>query len=170
MDMPPAPSGDLIADLGYLCLGSRLKRLGERMQSGVAQHLAVRGLDVQPAQLPLLWALGVDGPLTVGALGERLGISQPGVSRALVALQRQGLVTRAEGGQDKRRRVIAISAAGAKLMAELSASFFPAVRGAVADVCAATGVDLLAAISRIEADLDRQPLEDRIARTRKERP
>ena len=35
---------DLIATLGYLCLGSRLKRLGERMQAGVRSHTPAGGL------------------------------------------------------------------------------------------------------------------------------
>jgi len=154
---------DLITQLGYLCLGSRLKRLGEGMQAGVAQHLAARGLAVLPAQLPLLWALGEADALTIGALGERLGISQPGVSRAVAVLEAEGLVTVSGEARDKRRRVVAISPAGAALMADLKATLFPAVEDAVGALCDATGADLLAAIGAIEAELDRQSLAARIA-------
>lgn len=153
---------DLIADLGHLCLGSRLKRLGERMQAGVSRHLTERGCAVQPAQLPVLWALGVEGPLTIGALGERLGISQPGVSRAVAALDAMGMVTIGRQARDGRLRTVAITETGRALMADLSADLFPAVRGAVAAICDATGADVLAVIARIEAQMDRQPLEDRI--------
>ncbi|MBT2185363.1 MarR family winged helix-turn-helix transcriptional regulator [Sphingobium nicotianae] len=155
---------DLIATLGYLCLGSRLKRLGERMQTSVAQHLGARGHEVQPAQLPLLWALQEHGgAMTIGALGERLGISQPGVSRAIASLEGQGLVRPTRAGKDRRQRQIAISPAGEALMADLSARFFPAVQRAVEQLCLAAGPDLLARIDRIEDDLADAPLEARIA-------
>lgn len=155
---------DLIATLGYLCLGSRLKRLGERMQAGVTYHLAALGLDVQPAQLPLLWALREHGgAMTIGALGERLGISQPGVSRAIAALEAQGLVMPGNAGKDRRQRQIAISPLGEALMRRLSSGLFPAVEQAVETLCLAAGPDLLAQIDRIEAGLVTAPLEARIA-------
>lgn len=163
MDIRSDPPRYLIASLGHLCLGSRLKRLGERMQAGVVQHLAARGLAVQPAQLPLLWALREGGPMSVGALGERLGISQPGVSRIVAALEGEGLVTAASPGRDRRRRRIAISPAGEALMADLSATLFPAVRAAVEALCEAAGPDLLGQIDRIEDGLARVPLDARIA-------
>jgi DNA-binding MarR family transcriptional regulator len=153
---------DLIATLGYLCLGSRLKRLGERMQAGVAQHLAARGLDVQPAQLPLLWALIESGPMTIGALGERLGISQPGVSRAVAALEVQGLVRPADPARDRRQRQLAISPQGEVLIAHLSATLFPAIEQAVATLCNTAGPDLLGQIDRIEDGLGVRSLEVRI--------
>jgi DNA-binding MarR family transcriptional regulator len=155
-------SRDLIAALGYLCLGSRMKRLGERMQAGVAQHLSALGLDVQPAQLPLLWALREDGAMTIGALGERLGISQPGVSRAVAALEGMGLVTCESAGKDKRQRQIAISPDGERLMARLADDLFPAVREAVESLCRAAGPDLLSQLDRMEDDLAAMPLDARI--------
>lgn len=157
-------SPDLITAMGYLCLGSRLKRLGERMQAGVAQHLAGRGEAVQPAQLPLLWALHLDGATTINALSERVGISQPGVSRAIATLEGLGMVTSASDGRDKRQRRIAITAAGGALMADLSRTLFPAVEQAVAQLCARDGLDFLGEIGRIESDLAAEPLEARIGR------
>ncbi len=47
----------------------------------VAQHLAALGHEVQPAQLPLLWALQEQGgAMTIGALGERLDRFDQGVA------------------------------------------------------------------------------------------
>jgi len=155
-------SRDLIATLGYLCLGSRLKRLGERMQAGVAQQLATLGHDVQTAQLPVLYALRDGGAMTVGALSERLGVSQPGVSRLVAVLEKQRLVTPATMGKDRRQRQIALSAQGEALMADLAATLFPAVREAVERLCVAAGPDLLDQIDQIEDDLATVPLDARI--------
>ncbi len=155
---------DLITALGYLCLGSRLKRLGERLQGGVAAHLAAQGHLVQPAQLPLLMALHVDGPMTIGALGERVGISQPGVSRAIAALEPLGMVAVAADGRDRRERRISLTPAGSEQMQAFERTLFPAVDRAVGHLCAAVADDLLGELGRIEALLAREPLDVRILR------
>lgn len=155
---------DLIGALGYLCLGSRLKRLGERMQAGVGQMLAQRGEAVQPAQLPILMALQLDGAMTVSALGERVGISQPGVSRAIAALESLGMVASLPGGRDRRLRRIAMTPRATALMTSLAQTLFPAVDDAVAQLCARDGLDFLAELDRIEDGLAREPLDARIRR------
>ncbi len=42
--------------------------------------------------------------MTIGQLGERVGISQPGVSRTIGILEAQGLVRIADEGRDRRQR------------------------------------------------------------------
>lgn len=168
MEIDSSVRPDIITALGHLCLGSRFKRLGERLQAGVSGILAERGHVVQPAQLPLLWALrecGREGEaMTIGQIGERVGISQPGVSRAIAALEAQGLVRFVAEGRDKRQRHIAMSERGDVLMDELDRTLFPAVERAVEGLCAAAGEDLLGHIARIEQSLEREPLDRRIVR------
>ncbi len=159
MEIDSTTEPDLVAALGYLCLGSRLKRLGERLQSGVAQLLAEQGHAVQPAQLTLLMALYREGDMTIGQLGERIGISQPGVSRAIAALEVLGLVAVRQGGHDKRQRRIAMTAPAKAQMAEFERSFFPAVDRAVAQLCRAGETDLLGDLAGIEAGLASMPQE-----------
>jgi DNA-binding MarR family transcriptional regulator len=153
---------DLITQLGYMCMGSRLKRLGERMQAGVAQILEAQGHAVQPSHMPLLIALGGQGAMTIGALSEAVGISQPGTTRAATRLQQLGLVEPAKA-QDRRQRAIALTAEGQALLAHLTAILYPAVERAVADLCAVAGGNLLATVGRVEAALDATPLDARIA-------
>lgn len=165
---PPAsgrPATDLLTRLGHMSLGSRLKRLGEAMQSGVAAELARRGLAVQPAQVPLLVALDEGGPMTVGALGAHIGISQPGVTRALARLETLGLVAPADAAADRRRRPVRLTEAGTRLIRTLQADLLPAVDRAVRALCAEPGGDFLAIITALEDALRRSPLDARIDRT-----
>ena len=74
---------DIISQMGYLALGSRLKRLGERMQGDVLRVIEAAGLPVQPAQYPLLAALDHDGPMTISAMVDSTGVIQPAVTRSL---------------------------------------------------------------------------------------
>ena len=164
MKKGPTPgTNDLITALGHLCMGSRLKRLGEQMQSGVATILERQGLDVQPAQLPLLVALEENGPLTIGSLGTRVGISQPGITRALARLETLGLVAPASSDHpDRRRRLVMLTPAGATLIRDLRINLFPAVEQAVRAVCRHASGDILDAIGEIEARLNQASLDDRI--------
>src|SRR5437868_6510228 len=95
----PMPT-DILHDLGPVFLGSRLKRLAERMQGGAARILAEAGLKLQPAQAPLLAALERE-PMTVGQLVEAVGSSQPGVTRAAGQLVALGLVHSVRGADQR---------------------------------------------------------------------
>ncbi len=160
---------DLIADLGYMTLGSRFRRLGERLQAGVAEAFRTAGYTVQPAQVPLLQALR-EGPATVGALVTRLDISQPAVTRSLGQLVRDGLVHSATSTSDARQREIRLTAQGRAVIDALEARFFVHVETAVAAICAAPADNLLAYLDRLDAALAETPLAQRIARAANEPP
>lgn len=162
MDNAPPHTADLLVRLGHMSMGSRLKRLGEAMQSGVSAQLARRGVAVQPAQVPLLVALEECGPMTVGALGAHIGISQPGVTRALARLEALNLVAPADAGTDRRRRPVRLTEAGARLVRTLQADLLPAVDRAVRTLCAEPGGDFLSTITALESALRRTPLDARI--------
>src|SRR4051794_26534307 len=68
---------------------------------------AVADLDLSLSQVRALMVLDHHGPLTVGALAAHVGLSQPATSRAVEALQRSGLVTRAEDLVDRRVKRVA---------------------------------------------------------------
>jgi len=66
---------DILKDLGHLALGSRLKRLAERMQADALKIHEQAGLQTQPSHFPMLAALDRYGDLTVNEAVEALGIS-----------------------------------------------------------------------------------------------
>jgi DNA-binding MarR family transcriptional regulator/GNAT superfamily N-acetyltransferase len=152
---------DVLRDLGPIFLGSRLKRLAERMQAGAAQVLADAGLAIQPAHTPLLTALD-RGPLTVGQLAEAVGTSQPGVTRAAGQLVRMGLVE-ASQGVDQRQRTLALTAAGQAVMTRVKLFIWPRVKAAVDEMCDGLGGPLLEQIAALETALASRPLNERVA-------
>ncbi len=159
---------DLIAELGFLCLGSRFRRLGERLQAGVAEVLRQQGIGVQPAQIPLLDALG-EGTMTVGALVERLDLSQPGVTRSLGKLAADGLVAIVPGKSDQRQREVCLTPQGKALLERLHAELFADVEDAVAGLCEGPAGGLLVHLDRLDAALAQEPLAQRIATARARR-
>jgi N-acetylglutamate synthase-like GNAT family acetyltransferase/DNA-binding MarR family transcriptional regulator len=152
---------DILQDLGPIFLGSRLKRLAERMQSGAARAITDAGLPVQPAHTPLLAALD-RGPLTVGQLAEAIGASQPGVTRTVGQLIEMGLVQSAAGA-DQRQRSLFLTPAGEAVMTRMKLLLWPRVEKAVQEICDGLSGPLLGQISAIEAALAAKPLNERIA-------
>src|SRR5579872_2085055 len=156
---------DIVRELGHLALGSRLKRLGERLQAQTQAVLAEAGVSVPASHFPLIAALDRLGPLSVGELAQAIGISQPGVSRMLENLQSAGLVTSQRVKGDRRLRPIVLTKAGRQLIARSKEVTWPRIEAAVADACAGASGSLLAQLSALEEALEAAPLQVRAART-----
>jgi len=151
---------DVIRDMGAGFLGSRLKRLGERMQAGAGRVITAAGLEVQPAHMPLLVALDRQ-PMTIGQLVQAIGISQPGVTRGISQLVAMGLV-RVDTGRDQRHRHLSLTDAGLAAMARAKLRVWPQVTEAVETLLQGRLDELLAIIAEVEDALSATPL-DRLA-------
>ncbi|HET7267809.1 MAG TPA: bifunctional helix-turn-helix transcriptional regulator/GNAT family N-acetyltransferase [Oleiagrimonas sp.] len=148
---------DILRDLGPAYLGSRLRRLGERMQAGTARINALACLPMQPSHMPLLAAL--DGQtMTVGELTQTVGSSQPGITRGVGQLVKLGLV-QSSPGSDQRKRVISLTPAGVTALARARVHVIPAVEDGVRALLDDQMNAFMAQIDRVEAALARTPLD-----------
>ncbi|MCB1633894.1 MAG: MarR family transcriptional regulator, partial [Xanthomonadales bacterium] len=89
---PPA-SGDFLDELGELALGSRLKRLADRIMADAAAIYRHLGHDMQPRWFTLLALLYRHGQCNVVEAAERLGLSQPAISQFSQQLVQRGLIS-----------------------------------------------------------------------------
>ena len=153
---------DILVDLGHLFLGSRLKRLAERLQTDAGKIIKEAGLPIQPAQFPLLAALDRYGPLAVSAAASALGVSQPGVTRSATSLVELGLVRSVKDGSDQRQTTLSLTPAGKRLMVKAKRAVWPPVDKAVAAMCAPLSGTLLEQLAGLEAQLETSSLEDRV--------
>ncbi len=140
-------------------LGSRLKRLAERLQTGAELIARDCGLPTQPAQMPLLTALWRHGSLGVGQAAELTGFSQPAITRVARQLERMGLVAGRGVAADRRARRLSLTARGKEVMATAQTSLWPRIRAAVAETCDIDAV--LEHVAAIEAALAARPLDRR---------
>ena len=155
---------DLVSRRGHLFLGTRLKRIGDRMQADVARIVEAAGLPIQPAQYPLLAALDQFGPMTIGELVEAVGGSQPGVTRSIARLVETGLVEARRDGRDQRQKTIVLTAAGRDAVDRSKREIWPRIEAAVVELCAGMSGPLLDQLGAVEAALDKAPLDQRAAR------
>jgi DNA-binding MarR family transcriptional regulator len=157
---------DVIKEFGYLTLGTRLKRLGERLQAQTQVLLEQASLDVPASHFPVLGALDRLGALSVGELTEALGVSQPGVTRMLDRLETEGLVKSVQPEDDRRIRTIALSKSGRQVVTRAKRTAWPMIEAAVADACTGGARPLLAVLAAFETSLAAAPLNARAERLR----
>jgi DNA-binding MarR family transcriptional regulator/N-acetylglutamate synthase-like GNAT family acetyltransferase len=150
---------DVLAEEGGVMLGSRFKRLAERLQAGAELIANDCGLPTKPGHMPLLTALWRHGAMSVGEAAEATGFSQPAVTRAAWQLEAIGLVTNLADKEDRRVRRLALTAEGRATMERAGTALWPRIRAAVAEAC---DVDaLLAQVTALEAALAERPLDRR---------
>jgi DNA-binding MarR family transcriptional regulator/N-acetylglutamate synthase-like GNAT family acetyltransferase len=160
---------DILDELGPLFLGSRLKRLAERMQADALRVIRAAGLPIQPAQFPILTALDRYGPMTVSDTVGATGFSQPTVTRSVDGLVELGLIQSARSEADQRLKTLTLTEAGQALMRRAKTDVWPQVSAAVTDLCEGVTGGFLDQIGQIERGLARCSLEQRVAQKR-ERP
>lgn len=161
---------DIVRTLGYLCLGTRLKRIGEQVQADTQRIMEQRGVTLQAGQYPLLAAIDRLGPLSIGELAEALGVTQPGVTRAAGLLADAGyLVARKEKG-DQRVRRLSLTPEGAALIARSKTEIWPLIEAAVRETCEGLEGELIDRLDQLEEALQEKPLHRRAAEKEGSRP
>jgi len=154
---------DIIQNFGFLTLGSRMKRIGEMLQAEAQQIVESYGLGIQVSHYPLLAAIDREGPMTIGDLAASVGISQPGVTRTVGLLEKAGLLAAAQSADDQRRRVVALTSEGQKVVDISKARVWPRIERSVRHLCADLSASLLDQLGRMERGLADTPLADRVA-------
>ncbi|MEX0341790.1 MAG: GNAT family N-acetyltransferase [Erythrobacter sp.] len=154
---------DIVAQMGPAFLGSRLKRLGERMQAGAASVLTEAGIPLQPGHMAAMAALRT-GPKTVGQLAEASGTSQPGMTRTVSHLKKLDLAAD-EACVDQRSRLITLTERGDHMARTIAKEVWPKVGAAAEQILARVDGDFLRQLAIIEQALAEASIAERAART-----
>lgn len=152
---------DILKDHPALFLGSRLKRLAEKMQADVAQITLEAGIEIHPSQYALLGTLDRYGPQTIGELTDCMALSQPAITRTVTKLSQAGLVAIDRLRKDQRHKTISLTQRGKKSLAISKSLVWPGVETAVKDLLAGMEEEFLAQIDNIEARLAEKSLIQR---------
>jgi len=159
---------DLVKQLGPLALASRLKRLSERLLKDGAAIYKSQGIDFQPRWFPVLYLLNQKSPMIVTAVANSLGMTHPSVNQIASAMTKAGLLKSFRDKNDERRRLLALTSKGKKMAADLK-PVWQDFNDAAAELLENAGREPLDIIDRIEQELDRQSMFDRITKRIKKR-
>jgi DNA-binding MarR family transcriptional regulator len=94
------------------CVGGHTRRAARLITQFLEREMAEAGLGV--AQLGLMAQIAAMSDDTLGALAQRTGLEQSTLSRNLRTLEGEGLVEIAVAGDDLRRRMVWLTATGAR--------------------------------------------------------
>ena len=148
---------DFLNELGELALGSRLKRLSERMiadASAVYQHF---DLDVQPKWFTLLALLHKKKRVGVVEAAEYLGVSQPAISQFGRQLLDKEFLTIEIDANDSRRKCMCLTDIGEAKIAQML-PIWDAVQAAASALCTELENDFYHSLVKFEEALQRKSL------------
>ena len=159
---------DFIQNLGHLALGSRLKRLSDRIMAAGQEVYRDANVDFEPRWFPLFRLLAEEGPLSVGEAAEALGLTHAAISQTARMMKKRGFLSSMKDPEDERRRVLSLTDRGRDELPKLR-PLWDDIEKAVREVVEFSGVDVLAAVDGIEQAMDRESFPDRCLRLRRQR-
>ncbi|MBX9669223.1 MAG: bifunctional helix-turn-helix transcriptional regulator/GNAT family N-acetyltransferase [Candidatus Obscuribacterales bacterium] len=148
---------DYLDRLGSLALGSRLKRMSERLGQEVAQIYTKAGIDFEPKWFPVFRLLAEHQVASVTDVASLVGITHPAVNQVAQELSKAGLITSASDKADGRKRLLSLSPKGMRLAAQLE-PVWQAVHCAISDLFEEADMSLLNAVATAESAMDRKGL------------
>jgi DNA-binding MarR family transcriptional regulator/N-acetylglutamate synthase-like GNAT family acetyltransferase len=153
---------DFLKELGYLAIASRMKRLTDSLLRGGSEAYRSLGFDFEPRWFTLFYLLYTeDSPLSIQEIADALKVSHPAVIQTAQMLVKRGLIRSFQDEVDRRKRRLALTPKGKELAASL-APVWNCFLAAAAGLFDSAGVDMLDAIQRVEAELDKEEMGSRI--------
>ena len=157
---------DFYEQAGKLALGSRLRRLSERLTEQGGKVYELYNIDMHPKWFPVFYALAMGGEKSIMQIAQQIGHSHPSVSTIVKEMTRKGLVSVSPGAEDGRKNYVRLTAAGLEVNERIQAQFTD-VHAAVERALAETQHDLWKAIAEWEFLLEQKDLLQRVKYERK---
>src|ERR1035437_3052788 len=110
---------NLYQSLGYLVLGSRLRRLSENFLAEINRAYQNEGIDFVASWFPVFYLLSKNGSLSIKELSEQTEVSHPAASQLITNLKNKKLVTSATCTDDGRRQLVQLTDSGRALLAQI---------------------------------------------------
>lgn len=110
---------DLIKELGYKALDSRLKRISDRMSHDVRRFYKEMGIDVEPNWYLVFMLLQKEGEIPITAIAEPLGYTHPSVAVIVKKMADKGYLHVRKDNVDKRKQLVSLSEKALDMLPQL---------------------------------------------------
>jgi DNA-binding MarR family transcriptional regulator/GNAT superfamily N-acetyltransferase len=155
-----SPPLDYLQELGCLALGSRLKRLSERLVQEVANIYQARDIDFEPRWFPIFRYIAETGSASITDIATAIGVTHPAVNQMAQELLERNLIVASLDAKDKRKRILSLSAKGKKVYASVK-DVWSTIHASVSDLLEETENHLPNALLEFEKALDERGLLSR---------
>jgi N-acetylglutamate synthase-like GNAT family acetyltransferase/DNA-binding MarR family transcriptional regulator len=158
---------DFLNELAELALGSRLKRMSERMLASASDVYQEFGMNINPKWFTLMALLDVKDSnkqvLTIVEASNLLGLSQPALSQFSQQLQNEKLINIVKDPSDSRKRVLSLTPKG-RVRVKAMKPVWDAVQQAAMDLCTEHNNDFYRSLLLLEKSFSSESL---LTRTRR---
>lgn len=110
---------NLYQRLGYLVLGSRLRRISEAFLSEITRAYQQEDIEFDAAWFPVFYLLSQNEALSIKELSEQTEVSHPAASQLITNLKQKGLVVATPGADDARKQLITFTDKGRDLLQQV---------------------------------------------------
>jgi DNA-binding MarR family transcriptional regulator len=155
---------NLYQSLGYLVLGSRLRRLSESFLSEINRAYQNLGIDFDASWFPVFYLLSKNDALSIKKLSEQTDVSHPAASQLITNLKNRNLVTSVTCTDDGRRQLVTLTDKGRDLLTDVL-PVWDAVLAAMDELVTEDdeSTNLLPAIASLENIFRENSLSEKIA-------
>ncbi len=158
----------LFDDAGPLALGSRLRRLSERLSEDAASIYKRYETDLKPKWFPVFYVLSRHGAMSITNLATEIGHSHPSVSKMVSEMLHSGLVRHQQDPLDGRKNLVCLSPKGLTLT-ETIFDQNTDIEAAIGKLLDCTQHNIWKALIEFEYMLEQQSLPGRVLECRKTR-
>ncbi len=110
---------NLYQGLGFLVLGSRLRRLSENFLAEINRAYQNEGIDFDASWFPVFYLLSKNDSLSIKELSEQTEVSHPAASQLITNLKNKRLVSSATCADDGRRQLVQLTTEGRTLLTKI---------------------------------------------------
>lgn len=157
---------DFLNELAELALGSRLKRMSERMLTSASDVYQEFDMHINPKWFTLMALLDSKDSskqvLTIVEASSLLGLSQPALSQFCKELQKEKLINIVKAPSDSRKRILSLTAKGRARVQQMK-PVWDAVSKAAIDLCTEQNNDFYRSLLLLEKSFSSESL---LSRTR----
>ena len=159
---------DFYRQTGKMAIGSRLRRLSDRLTEDAANLYPLYEVGLDPKWFPVFYVLSYQEEASITEIAQIIGHSHPSVSQIVKEMKRKGVVITDKSRQDARVNVVRLSDEGKTFLPKLDKQYLD-VTQAIEDLLSETQSDLWKAIAEVEFLLAEKSFFDRVQETRKAR-
>ena len=156
---------NLYQNLGYLVLGSRLRRLSEAFLSEINRIYQNEGIEFDASWFPVFYLLSQNDSLSIKELSEKTEVSHPAASQLITNLKNRNLVETTADPEDARRQMVQFTEKGKALLQQIP-PIWDAISASMTELAASNAQieNLLPAITAMEDTFREYDLSEKVGK------
>jgi DNA-binding MarR family transcriptional regulator len=149
--------------LGQLILGSRLRKLSERLMLEMGNIYKSRNIEFEPGWFHIMYLLSENEKMSITQISEMLQVSHPSVIQVVGVLEKRDIVKISIDSSDKRKRMVELSDNGISLLERIKPVWNEIDQMMITFLSEGEySMNILNAITEIEKNLEAKPLSERM--------